>query len=79
MLLFMGNKQWGILSNGTLIFPITFSQVFSVVALKNGDHGGGIPNIVAVSNTFVKIELEWVSNGQHTSIPNAVNVVVFGK
>lgn len=71
--------QWGILSNGTLIFPMTFSQVFSVVALKSNDHGGGVPNLIAVSNTFVKIELEWVYNGQHTNIPSAVNVVVFGK
>ena len=72
-------QQWGILSNGTLIFPMTFSQVFSVVALKSGDHGGGVPNLIAVSNTFVKIELEWVYNGQHTNMPNAVNVAVFGK
>lgn len=71
--------QWGILSNGTLIFPMTFSQVFSVVALKSGDHGGGVPNLIAVSNTFVKIELEWAYNGQHTNMPSAVNVVVFGK
>lgn len=71
--------HWGILSNGTLIFPMTFSQVFSVVALKSSDHGGGVPNLIAVSNTFVKIELEWAYNGQHTNMPNAVNVVVFGK
>ena len=58
---------------------MTFSQVFSVVALKSGDHGGGVPNLIAVSNTFVKIELEWVYNGQHTNMPNAVNVAVFGK
>ena len=67
------------LSNGTLIFPMTFSQVFSVVALKSYDHGGGIPNLIAISNTFVKIELEWSYNGQHTNMPNKVNVVVFGK
>ena len=72
-------RQWGMLSNGTLIFPMTFSQVFSVVALKSGDHGGGVPNLLAVSNTFVKIELEWAYNGQHTNMPSAVNVVVFGK
>ena len=72
-------EQWGMLSNGTLIFPMTFSQVFSVVALKYGDHGGGVPNLIAVSNTFVKIELEWAYNGQHTNMPSAVNVVVFGK
>lgn len=71
--------QWGILSNGTLIFPITLSQVFSVIALKSGDHGGGVPNLIATSNTFVKIEFEWAYGGQHTSMPNAVNVVVFGK
>lgn len=71
--------QWGMLSNGTLIFPMTSSQVFSVVALKSGDHGGGVPNLIAVSNTFVKIELEWAYNGQHTNMPSAVNVVVFGK
>lgn len=73
------SRQWGILSNGTLIFPMTFSQVFSVVALKSGDHGGGVPNLIAVSNTFVKIELEWTHNGQQTNMPNAVNVVAFGK
>ena len=73
------SRQWGMLSNGTLIFPMTFSQVFSVVALKSGDHGGGVPNLLAVSNTFVKIELEWAYNGQHTNMPSAVNVVVFGK
>lgn len=73
------SRQWGILSNGTLIFPVTSSQVFSVVALKSGDHGGGVPNLIAVSNTFVKIELEWAYNGQHTNMPSAVNVVVFGK
>lgn len=71
--------QWGILSNGTLIFPITLSQVFSVVALKNRDHGGGVPNLIATSNTFVKIELEWAYGGQHTSMSNGVNAVVFGK
>ena len=71
--------QWGMLSNGTLIFPMTFSQVFSVVALKSRDHGGGVPNLIAVSNTFVKIELEWAYNGQQTNMPSAVNVVVFGK
>ena len=59
---------------------MTSSQVFSVVALKSGDHGGGVPNLIAVSNTFVKIELEWVYNGQHNAnMPSAVNVVVFGK
>lgn len=58
---------------------MTFSQVFSVVALKRGDHGGGVPNIIEVSNTFVKIELEWENNGQNTNMPSGINVVVFGK
>lgn len=71
--------QWGITAQGIFTFPIAFSQVFSVVALKNNDHGGGVPNIITSSNLSVIIELEWLSGGQHTSNPNGVNAIVIGK
>lgn len=71
--------QWGITDQGIFTFPIAFSQVFSVVALKNNDYGGGVPNIRTSSNLSVIIELEWVSGGQHTSNPNGVNVIAIGK
>lgn len=72
-------KQWGTTNAGVFTFPVAFSQAFSAVALKSNDHGGGIPNLIGLSNSSAKIELEWNDNGQHTSNPNRVNVVAIGR
>ena len=76
--------QWGKTINGSITWPISFTNTdYIATALKQGDHGGGIPNIIKYDKTTIIIEFEWMnySSGigvQATSAPNGVNIIALG-
>ena len=77
-------RQWGKTINGSITWPISFTNTaYIATALKQGDHGGGIPNIIEYDKTKLTIEFEWMTyNGgtglQETSAPNGVNIIAVG-
>lgn len=77
-------RQWGKTINGSITWPISFTNTaYIATALKQGDHGGGIPNIIEYDKTKLTIEFEWMTyNGgaglQVTSSPNGVNILAVG-
>lgn len=80
----MDIKQWGKTANSVVVWPISFTNTdYRATALKNSDHGGGIPNIIGLDKNKITIELEAVhyDNGvgvQETYASNGVNVIAIG-
>ena len=67
------------------MWPISFTNTdYTATALKQYDHGGGIPNIIGLDKNKITIELEAMNytNGigsQHTYISNGIHVIAVGK
>lgn len=59
--------------NGVFTFPVAFNNVFSYAAVKGPDHGGGIPNVISVTETKMNVELEWITWGNGISHQNTSN------
>lgn len=84
IILLLDFRQWGKTINGSITWPISFKNTaYITTALKQGDHGGGIPNIIERDKTKLTIEFEWMTyNGgiglQATSAPNGVNIIAVG-
>ena len=84
IILLLDFRQWGKTINGSITWPISFTNTdYIATALKQGDHGGGVPNIVKYSETAITIEFEWMnySSGigvQTTSAPSGVNIIALG-
>lgn len=76
--------QWGKTINGSITWPISFTNTdYIATALKQGDHGGGVPNIIERDKTKLTIEFEWMTYNsgtglQATSAPNGVNIIAVG-
>ena len=72
----MANRQWGKIINGSITWPISFTNTaYIATALKQGDHGGGVPNIIKYDKTKLTVELEW---GAGQSLPNGINIIALG-
>lgn len=80
-----GIRQWGKTANSVVVWPISFTNTdYTATALKNSDHGGGIPNIIGLDKNKITIEFESMSYGngigtQNTYIANGVHVIAVGK
>lgn len=76
-------EQWGKVTSGVFTYPLSFNTIFSYAAIKNSDHGGGIPNVTAVTKTAMNVELEWITWAggaatQNTYATSAVHMIVVG-
>lgn len=85
IILLLDFRQWGKTANSVVVWPISFTNTdYTATALKNSDHGGGIPNIIGLDKNKITIELESMSydNGigiQRTYISNGIHVIAVGK
>lgn len=67
-----------------MVWPISFTNTnYISAALKQGDHGGGVTNIIDIAKNKITIELEAMhyDNGvgvQKTYASNGVNVIAIG-
>nr|DAW28202.1 MAG TPA: hypothetical protein [Caudoviricetes sp.] len=81
----LASRQWGKTANSVVVWPISFTNTdYTATALKNSDHGGGIPNIIGLDKNKITIEFESMSYGngigtQNTYIANGVHVIAVGK
>ena len=77
-------KQWGIATNGTVIWPIAFSSpYYGVAAIKYSDVGPGVPNLTAKYESSASLTFEWDSYyggviEHHSCNPNNIHVIAIG-